>query len=159
MEMIVKNLNFSKSETPKAFDEETIQNNKIEETKPISKSENAMQIVMIKNENLFDCKYNTEDIEDTLDLENSIKELGFIDVIEVTDFFDIGEGNYTIISGHRRRRAGVKVNIDKFKNILKSDLTFSDKDSALMCIEKIRSLMEALSLEIEKISKEFEIEN
>ena len=81
---------------------------------------NIIQVKMIKNENLFDCKYNIEDVEDTLDLENSICELGFIDPLEVTDFFNIGENNYTIISGHRRRRAGVKANIDKFPCIIKS---------------------------------------
>ncbi|MCL2320886.1 MAG: ParB/RepB/Spo0J family partition protein [Oscillospiraceae bacterium] len=85
-----------------------------------SESVNIVRFKMLKNENLFDSKYNTEDIEDTLDLENSINELGFTDPIEVTDFFDIGEGNYTIISGHRRRMAGVKADINKFPCIIRS---------------------------------------
>jgi len=80
----------------------------------------VIQFKMIKNENLFDSQYNNEDIEDTLDLENSINELGFTDPLEVTDFYDIGEGNYTIVSGHRRRSAGVKQNISKFPCIIRS---------------------------------------
>lgn len=88
--------------------------------KQSDESSDTIRIEILKNENLFDYKYNTEDIENTLDLENSIRELGFIDPLEVTDFFDVGEGNYTIISGHRRRSAGVKVNIDRFPCIIKS---------------------------------------
>lgn len=82
---------------------------------------NVIEIKMINNENLKDYPKNNEDILDTLDLENSMKELGFTDPIEVTRF-GMSEGNYMIVSGHRRRRAGVNIGIEVFPCIIKSFL-------------------------------------
>lgn len=84
-------------------------------------AEKAQVIVikMIKNDNLHDCPSNSEDIKDTSDLENSIRELGFIDPIEVTAFGQ-DEGEFMIVSGHRRRSAGVKCGMDMFPCIVKT---------------------------------------
>ena len=83
-------------------------------------AEKAQVIVvkMIRNEYLVDYPKNFEDIQDTLDLENSIRELGFSDPIEVTTFGQPA-GKYMIVSGHRRRSAGVKCGMDTFPCIVK----------------------------------------
>jgi len=83
-------------------------------------SEKAVVVMIkrIKNENLFDYKENAEDIEDTADLEESIRQLGFIDPIEVTDY-GMPEGQFTILSGHRRRAAGVKQGITVFPCLMR----------------------------------------
>ncbi|MBD5403005.1 ParB N-terminal domain-containing protein [bacterium] len=84
-------------------------------------AEKAQVIVikMINNNNLHDCPSNFEDIKDTADLENSIKELGFTDPIEVTAFGQ-DEGEFMIVSGHRRRSAGVKCGMEVFPCIVKT---------------------------------------
>lgn len=80
---------------------------------------NVINIKMISNENLIDYAKNNEDVENTEDLEKSINELGFIDPIEVTDF-ETEKGKYTIVSGHRRRKAGLKCKIEIFPCIIRS---------------------------------------
>ncbi|MCL2323779.1 MAG: hypothetical protein FWC47_16935, partial [Oscillospiraceae bacterium] len=72
--IVVKNFDFTKND-----DSNTL----MQETNQSIKNEDTIQVKMISNENLFDCKYNTEDIKDTLDLEKSIMELGFVDPIEL----------------------------------------------------------------------------
>lgn len=62
----------------------------------------------ISNDNLIDNPKNGEDISFTADLEESMKQNGFTDPMEVTDF-GMDNGKYMILSGHRRRMAGVKV--------------------------------------------------
>lgn len=75
---------------------------------------NVYTLRNITNADLIDYPKNQEDIEDTADIENSIKELGvFSDPIEVTDF-NMPDGKFIIVSGHRRRVAGVKCGIDIF---------------------------------------------
>ena len=83
-------------------------------------AEKAQVIVvkMINNNNLHDYPNNREDVTDTADLENSIKEIGFTDPIEVTSFGQ-NEGEYMIVSGHRRRSAGVKCGMEAFPCIVK----------------------------------------
>lgn len=93
-------------------------------------NEKAQVIVvkMIGTDNLMDYPMNQEDIEDTADLENSIRELGFIDPIEVTPF----DGKYMIVSGHRRRAAGVKAGIDTFPCIVKTFANDSDMQNYVL---------------------------
>jgi len=75
---------------------------------------NVYTLINIANADLVDYPKNQEDIENTTDIENSIKELGvFSDPIEVTDYGQ-PEGKFMIISGHRRRVAGVKCGIEIF---------------------------------------------
>lgn len=62
----------------------------------------------ISNDNMIDNPKNGEDISFTADLEESMKQNGFTDPMEVTDF-GMDNGKYMILSGHRRRMAGVKV--------------------------------------------------
>lgn len=83
-------------------------------------AEKAQVIVvkMINNNNLHDYPNNREDVDGTGDLENSIKEIGFTDPIEVTAFGQ-DEGEYMIVSGHRRRSAGVKCGMEAFPCIVK----------------------------------------
>lgn len=92
-----------------------------EVAKASNEKANVIQVKMISNENLKDYPRNNEDVTDTIDLENSMKELGFTDPLEVTSF-GMNEGQYMIVSGHRRRRAGLKVGIDTFPCIIKSFL-------------------------------------
>lgn len=75
-------------------------------------------VVNINNENLIDNPENGEDISFTEDLELSMKENGFTDPIEVTDF-EMEPGKYMIISGHRRRSAGVKMGISVFPALIR----------------------------------------
>lgn len=85
-------------------------------------SEEKAQVItvkMIPNDKLNDYPNNREDVIDTLDLEHSIKQLGFIDPIEVTSFGQ-PDGEYMIVSGHRRRQAGTKAGIKVFPCIVKS---------------------------------------
>jgi len=79
----------------------------------------VITVKMIADEKLIDYPYNQEDISYTADIERSIKEIGFIDPIEVTNF-DQPNGMYMIVSGHRRRGAGKKCGITKFPCIIKS---------------------------------------
>ena len=58
---------------------------------------NVITVKMVSDENLIDYAKNNEDITDTTDLENSMKELGFTDPIEATDY-GMEEGKYTIAS-------------------------------------------------------------
>lgn len=75
-------------------------------------------VVNISNENLIDNPENGEDISFTEDLELSMKENGFTDPIEVTDF-EMEPGKYMIISGHRRRSAGVKMGMSVFPALVR----------------------------------------
>lgn len=68
----------------------------------------VITIQNIKTENLLDDPENGEDVTFTEDLEISMKENGFTDPLEVTDFGQEA-GKYMILSGHRRRTAGLKV--------------------------------------------------
>ena len=114
--------NFGKSPAAKRFDE-------IAE-KTMINTDNTV-IKLIKNDLLKDFPENGEDITYTADIENSIKELGFTDPIEVTDFgmFGLADGEYMILSGHRRRAAGVKCGMDLFPCIVKSfDDTADESD-------------------------------
>lgn len=93
------------------------------------------KIFNIKNEELinffenekmgYDCSY-------TKDLEQSIKKSGFTDPIEVAKISNKMDdklkgdrecGKYMIISGHRRRAAGVKVGMKEFPCIIREGLT------------------------------------
>jgi ParB family chromosome partitioning protein len=100
---------FNKSKMSGKFDEV----GKISEEKA-----NVFNTKNIANENLIDYPKNQEDIKETLDIENSIKEMGFTDPIEVTDFGQ-PNGKFMIVSGHRRRAAGVKCGIEFFPCVVK----------------------------------------
>lgn len=91
--------NFNKAGSAKAFGEVK----KVEQEKA-----NVIALQNIRNSNLVDNPNNGEDISRTEDLEKSMRENGFTDPMEVTDF-GMESGKYMILSGHRRRAAGVKV--------------------------------------------------
>lgn len=86
----------------------------------------AIVIRFIPDEKLVDYPGNDEDISDTADLEESMKEGGFNDPLEVTPFGQ-PDGFYMILSGHRRRMAGRKVGYTEFPCIIKEHLK-SDLD-------------------------------
>lgn len=96
-------------------------------------AEKAQVIVvkMINNSNLHDYPNNREDVEDTADLEKSITEIGFTDPIEVTTFGQ-KDGEYMIVSGHRRRSAGVKCGMETFPCIVKSFDTEADVENYVL---------------------------
>ena len=89
---------------------------KVEKTLDI-KSE-IVRIINVPDEKLIDYPYNNEDIDYTEDLETSMKENGFTDPLEITDF-KMDEGFYMIVSGHRRRMAGRKSGYGYFPCIVK----------------------------------------
>jgi len=92
---------------------------------------NVTLIKNILNENLLDYTHNQEDIKDTADLENSIKEIGFTDPIEVTSF-GMDEGKYMIVSGHRRRAAGVKCGMNTFPCIIKTFASYEEVNNYVL---------------------------
>lgn len=73
----------------------------------------VITIQNISTENLLDNPENGEDVTVTEDLELSMQENGFTDPLEVTDFGQEA-GKYMILSGHRRRQAGLKVGFTIF---------------------------------------------
>ena len=87
--------------------------------KKSNESANVITVKMVGNENLIDYPKNNEDVTMTDDLELSMKQNGFTDPIEVTSF-GCEDGKYMIVSGHRRRVAGVKVGITTFPCIIKN---------------------------------------
>jgi len=107
--------NFGKSPAAKRFDE----------VAKTTANTNITAIKLIEKSSLIDYPNNGEDIFYTADLENSINELGFIDPIEVTDY-KMPDGQYMILSGHRRRAAGVKCGMTLFPCIIKSFENESD---------------------------------
>lgn len=72
---------------------------------------------LIPSSNLIDYPNNSEDLSDTSDLENSIQNLGFTDPLEVTPAAE--KDIYMILSGHRRRLAGVRRGIETFPCLVK----------------------------------------
>lgn len=79
---------------------------------------NIIQIKMISFENLVDYPDNNEDTTRTVDLETSMKEVGFATPLEVTDF-GMDDGKYMVLSGHRRKAAAHKVGIAVFPCIVR----------------------------------------
>ena len=79
----------------------------------------VITIKMVADSDLYNYPKNYEDIDDTADIENSIRELGFTDPIEATTFGQ-PEGKYMIVSGHRRRKAGKRSGISIFPCVIKS---------------------------------------
>lgn len=97
-----------------------LNNKKIESVaKKSNESANVITVKMIGTADLIDYPKNNEDVTMTEDLELSMKQNGFTDPIEVTTF-GCDEGKYMILSGHRRRMAGVKVGITTFPCIVKT---------------------------------------
>lgn len=85
------------------------------------KSDEKSQLLsfkIIKDEFLHDYPRNNEDVSYTEDIEMSIEQNGFTDPLEVTDF-GMEDGNFMIVSGHRRRRGGRKKNMKEFPCIIK----------------------------------------
>lgn len=85
------------------------------------KAAERAQIITMQNiatDNLIDNPENGEDISYTEDLELSMRENGFTDPLEVTDF-GMESGKYMILSGHRRRAAGIKVGITLFPCVVR----------------------------------------
>lgn len=96
-----------------------LNNKKMEAVAKKSNAEaNLINIKMYSNEDLLDYENNMLSIEKTDDIEESIKLNGFIDPIHITDF-NCEAGKYIIISGHRRRKAGVNLGMTSFPCILR----------------------------------------
>jgi ParB/RepB/Spo0J family partition protein len=101
--------NFAKSNGTKVIDTVAKQSNE---------KANIVTVKMISNDRLHDYPKNNENISYTEDIEISIQQMGFTDPIEVTDF-GMEDGEYTILSGHRRRAAAVKQKIETFPCIVR----------------------------------------
>lgn len=80
--------------------------------------ENFLKIIWVDDADLTDYPRDLEDITDTAELEDSMKQIKFCDPLDVTDF-EMPEGKYMIISGRRRRAAAKKVGIFKFPVIVR----------------------------------------
>lgn len=92
-----------------------------ENTKKIEQEKaQVVALKFVRSENLVDNPKNGEDISFTADLEESMKQNGFTDPLEITSF-GMEDGKYMILSGHRRRASGDKV---------------FGKDFAYPCIER-----------------------
>lgn len=107
--------NFQKAGSVKVFSEVA----KVEKEKA-----QVISILNIRSEDLIDNPRNGEDISYTEDLEESIAQIGFTDPLEVTDF-EMDQGKYMILAGHRRRMAGTKMGIEVFPCIVRH---FKNKD-------------------------------
>jgi len=70
---------------------------------------------VISNADIIDNPLNNENITDLADIENSIEEIGFTDPLELTK---LENGKYMLLSGHRRRLAGVNKGLDAFPSIV-----------------------------------------
>lgn len=79
---------------------------------------NLIFIKYYKDEQLLDYPKNNENISDTEDIEKSIEEQGFTDPLEITDY-GMEDGNFMIVSGHRRRMAGRNKGMEEFPCILR----------------------------------------
>lgn len=79
---------------------------------------NLIVIKYYKDEELHDYPNNNEDITHTEDIEQSIEEQGFTDPLEITDY-GMPEGQFMIVSGHRRRMAGRNQGMKEFPCILR----------------------------------------
>lgn len=78
-----------------------------EVAKDIEIKSEIIRIVNIPDEDLIDYPDNNEDVEYTEDIELSMEKCGFFDPLHVTDF-NMEDGKYMILAGHRRRRAAIK---------------------------------------------------
>jgi len=95
--------------------------------KEVAKKNNVMgnvaDVVVLSNDDLVDYPGNIQ-VGETADLEISIEEVGFIGQIDVTQFGQ-KPGKYVILSGHRRRKAGVLKGMQQFPCIVR---TFTSKE-------------------------------
>ncbi len=82
-----------------------------------------LEYMVVADNDLVDYPENNEDVSYTEDLEISMKENGFTDPIEITDY-NMPRGKWMILSGHRRRVAGKKVGYKEYPAIIKH---FSNK--------------------------------
>jgi stage 0 sporulation protein J len=100
------------------FDKAGVNKSFGEVSKKAAEKATVITIQNINTENLLDNPENGEDVSMIEDLELSMRENGFTDPIEVTDF-EQEAGKYMILSGHRRRQAGLKVGITVFPCIVR----------------------------------------
>lgn len=79
---------------------------------------NEKKIIWIDNEKILDHPLNKEDITYVDDLIENIKKQGFTYELTVTSY-GAPEGMYYIVSGHRRRKAGILAGYKSFPCIVK----------------------------------------
>lgn len=91
---------------------------------------NPVSVKMIDINDLVNHPKNGEDITDTTDLENSMREQGFTEPIEVTEFGH-EDGKFTIISGHRRIASAKKVKINTIPCIVR---TFKNENEVMNAV-------------------------
>lgn len=107
----------------------------VEDAKKAFAKQAITTVKMIDNENLLDNPKNNEDISYTDDLEASIKEIGFVDPLDVTQLED---GKYMIVSGHRRRATGVKLGYTTFPCIVHDFASDDDIENWLLFLNNYR---------------------
>lgn len=105
--------------------------------KAATEKANVTVVMMIDNANLVDNPANNEDVSYTADLEASIREIGFVDPIDVTAYGQ-DDGKYMIISGHRRRATGVKLGITSFPCIVHNFQSDADIENWLLLLNSYR---------------------
>lgn len=94
-------------------------------------------VKMLDTDNLIDNPKNTEDVSYTDDLEASIREIGFVDPLDVTDF-GMEDGKYMIVSGHRRRATGVKLGISMFPCVIHNFQSEEEIENWLLFLNNYR---------------------
>lgn len=92
-----------------ALNKSKVKTNASEVAKTEATKSDKMLVENILIENLVPDPNNGEDVENTADLEYSIKHNGFNDPIVVTSF-GMEDGKYRIVSGHRRTEAMKRLN-------------------------------------------------
>lgn len=105
--------------------------------KEATKNNKVTFVKMIDNADLIDNPLNSEDITDTADLEASIREIGFVDPIDVTQY-GAPTGKYMIVSGHRRRATGVKLGMTEFPCIIHDFTDEADVENWLLYLNNYR---------------------
>ena len=105
--------------------------------KEANKNNKTAFVKMISTDDLLDNPKNAEDITETADLEASIKEIGFVDPIDVTPF-GAPDGKYMIVSGHRRRASGVKLGMKEFPCLVHDFQSDADVENWLLFLNNYR---------------------
>jgi len=89
-----------------------------EVNKASAEKASVVTLINVSSDNLIDHSNNGESM-DTVDLVTSMKDNGFTDPLEVTTF-GMEDGKYLILSGRRRRAAGLEVGITAFPCVVRS---------------------------------------
>ena len=93
---------------------------------------NTEKITMVETKNLFPFKNHPFQVRDDDEMDNLVESIQNIGVKTPLRIRAIGNGNYEIISGHRRLKAGLKAGIDKFPCIIEN---MNDDEAIIVMVD------------------------